>query len=428
MAVIIQSISTTVMNLLIHLFLKNSYEIKYNNKAIYISSFIISTIVYIAFNRFSAYFNIPIANFFFTILYVVSISCLLYKAPIRKILIYSFFLVLFLTFCDIFTVLIWTIIKGKALSAVLSNDLYVSISCLTNMFLMITLYICFSSILSKESLFIVKIRQTIIIVLFLFFELFVEFSFSERVKNRSDGIITMLIIIGFMLLNICVAYFIKEISSAYKSKYDFDIMKKQSEMQLAHFQDIDSKYEKSRRIIHDMKKHMDVITALNNSNKRESIDYAISVEKEMESVFRTFQCSNKMLAIIMSQKINEAESYGIEIITKVEDITLDYISDIDLTSIFANLWDNSIEACKKIDGEKTIEVVIGKVNEFCMISFDNNYNGEVKSHNNRILSSKPMHNGMGLSIIKHTVNKYKGYINTKYDDRQFLVKIVLPLK
>ena len=50
----------------------------------------------------------------------------------------------------------------------------------------------------------------------------------------------------------------------------------------------------------------------------------------------------------MSQKIISAETENIKVHTEIEDLLLDFIVDIDITAIFANLWDNAIEACKKV--------------------------------------------------------------------------------
>lgn len=60
-----------------------------------------------------------------------------------------------------------------------------------------------------------------------------------------------------------------------------------------------------------------------------------------------FKCSNEILSIVMSQKIISAETENIKVHTEIEDLLLDFIVDIDITAIFANLWDNAIEACKK---------------------------------------------------------------------------------
>lgn len=81
----------------------------------------------------------------------------------------------------------------------------------------------------------------------------------------------------------------------------------------------------------------------------------------------------------MSQKISAAENEMIKVNTKVEDILFDFVDDLDMTAIFANLWDNAIEANLKVEtSERFINVIIGRVNDFIVISFENSFNGVIK--------------------------------------------------
>ena len=104
-------------------------------------------------------------------------------------------------------------------------------------------------------------------------------------------------------------------------------------------------------------------------------------------MFSGFQCSNQILSIIMSQKIMVAESEDIKVNTEVEDIMFDFISDIDITAIFANLWDNAIEACRKVElSERFINIIIGRVNDFVVINFENVFDGVINEHDGKLLS------------------------------------------
>ena len=423
MAFISQSISTAVMNLLVFLYCKKIYTSKYKGQCIYIISYFITTVLFITVNRISIYLGAPLINFFYTFFYVNIICMVLFKEPIKKALLYNFFCFMFLVFSDIFTVIMWSIMKGETLKDILSNSLYVTISCLTNIFVMILGYSVFLIVASKNEITFIKLRQTVLIIVFSLFELYVEYNFAIRITNRTDGIVTMFMIIGFMVLNLCAVYVIKITTAAYKTKYELDIMKKQSEMQLIHFREMNDKYEKARRVIHDIDKHLAVMTSLNSDEEK----YHTEIEKEINSVFGVFKCSNRILSIIMSSKILEAEKMSIVVDTKIEDVLFENISEIDITAIFTNLWDNAIEACTKLSKERFIRIIIGKVNDFCIVCFENSFSGEIKTKNDQILSLKPEHHGMGINIIKHTVEKYGGSLNNSYTETSFITKIILPL-
>lgn len=131
--------------------------------------------------------------------------------------------------------------------------------------------------------------------------------------------------------------FTGEIIKAYNAKYESELMQTQSNMQFEHYAEINQKYEESRRVIHDIKKHLSVLESLTAIVGNEKAgEYRRIIENEVDSLFSGFQCSNQILSIIMSQKNMTAESEGIRVATEVEDIEFDFISDIDITAIFAN--------------------------------------------------------------------------------------------
>lgn len=423
LAFVSQSISTAVMNLLIFLYCKKMYTAKYSIRSVYIVSYFITTALFIAVNRISIHLDVPLINFFYTFVYVNIICLLLFKESLKRSLLYNFFCFMFLVFSDIFTVILWSIMKGESLKAVLSNSLYITISCLTNIFVMVLGYSIFLIVVSKNEIPLIKLRQTVFIIAFSLFELYAEYNFAIRITNRIDGIVTMVMIIGFMALNLCAVYVIKFTTNSYKMKYELELMKKQSEMQLIHFREMNDKYETARRVIHDIDKHLAVITCLSADEAK----YHSEMEKEINSVFGVFKCSNKILSIIMSSKILEAEKSSIIVDTQIEDVLFENISEIDITAIFTNLWDNAIEACSKLPDKRYIKIVIGRVNDFCIICFENSYNGEIKTKGEQILSSKPEHYGMGINIIKHTVEKYGGSLNNSNTESSFTSKIILPL-
>lgn len=119
----------------------------------------------------------------------------------------------------------------------------------------------------------------------------------------------------------------------------------------------------------------------------------------------------------------------IEVKTKIEDIPFDFIEDYDITGIFTNLWDNAIEASREISQtERLIRIIIGKVEDYIVIDFENNYNGAVRKNENKFQSTKENHSGMGLTIIRNAVEKYCGHMCVTDDNNVFKVEILIPIE
>ena len=130
----------------------------------------------------------------------------------------------------------------------------------------------------------------------------------------------------------------------------------------------------------------------------------------------------------MSQKISAAKSKNINVMTEVEDVDIQFMEDLDITAVFANLWDNAIEACENIDTDKAfIRFEIKKANGFLLVTVKNSYEGRLFTENDKIISSKPKHEGLGLSIIRSTTEKYNGLFVTEYTDTVFSAELTIPI-
>lgn len=57
----------------------------------------------------------------------------------------------------------------------------------------------------------------------------------------------------------------------------------------------------------------------------------------------------------------------------------------------------------------------------------NSYEGGLLTQKGKILSSKPKHEGLGLSIILSTVEKYNGLFVTEYTDTVFSAELTIPI-
>lgn len=422
LAFISQSVCTCALNLIMFLFFRKMYGTKFTKVIIYIVSFIAACVLMVAVN----YLNIPVMNILYGFISFNVICVLLFNTSIKESLLYNSILIFFLLFSDIITVFIWSIIQGEALQNVLNDSILMMISNALNILIMILVYKIFFVFVGKKELKSIQLQETIFLFFINVFEIFIIYIFTQKANDANDGILIFAIIIGFVFLNIFATYIIDRVSAAYKLKYELSMMKRQSELQLANYTEMNKQYERSRKVIHDIKKHLNVLSELNHKDNQKTNTYSEMIEKEVDSLFSGFQCSNKILSIVFSQKISLAESLKINVETKVEDINFDFMSDLDITALFANIWDNAIEACKKAEG-KYIVFEISQVNGFILITEKNSFNGKIKRSNGRILSSKKNHTGVGLSIIKSTVEKYKGLFTSNIENKTFCIEITIPI-
>lgn len=413
-------LTTAAMNLIFFLFFDKIYHRKYRYKTVYIAVFIFSVTAMTVVNHL----NISLLNFIYAFVIINIICSILYKTTLKKLLFCNSFLILLLLFSDIATVLIWTLIENTGYNEVLENYELMCISNLLNIIIMFLLYrICLAVLLKNKSGF-VRVNEVVSIAIITTFEIFVVYHLC---KLPIEGLVFIIIMTSFLILNIYITYIINQVSENAKLKYELEISQRQSEMQMEHYNELDNKYEMSRKIIHDFKKHLNTIEALKNQSNEKAYDYAVEMEKEIDSLYMRFLCSNKVLSIIMSQKISAAEKNNILVTTDIQDIPFDFISALDITALFANIWDNAIEACCKLDKSKRyIELIIKKINGFIFISAKNSFDGNIVTNKENILSSKEKHIGMGLSIIRSVAEKYNGILVNEHTNSEFKIIVTLP--
>ena len=243
---------------------------------------------------------------------------------------------------------------------------------------------------------------------------------------RDRGLKTLVVASILLLIDFLVFYFFNEISDSYKYKYEASLLQMQNEIQLANYNEISKNYQESQKLIHDIKKHLYTLSQLSSINKEKADNYRKIIEKSMDSLIIGFHCTNQILSIVMSQKISVAESEGIRVETNVEDLSLDFVEDLDITAIFANLWDNAIEACKCISQkDRFIRVIMAKKNNMVVICFENSFNGIVNKKNNMVISSKNSKSGIGFSILSTVAQKYDGLLFTEHSMNVFKTELTL---
>lgn len=257
----------------------------------------------------------------------------------------------------------------------------------------------------------------------------------EKIRYRynvSEGLYDIVNIIGILLLvlliDVFITYSFRKIEAVRQYEKEILLINTQNQLQLDKYIALNNRYEANGKIIHDIKKHLDVLGTLIDSNNERAASYYKEMEKQISNLKTGFSCTHKILNIIMSQKIIEAENKGIKVNVDMVDVNIDIIKDIDVSAIFSNLWDNAIEAAVTTkDGVGYINVVIGQMMNFIVISFENSHNKSIKYENGRYKSSKGENHGLGLKIIKETVEKYNGQFDTEAYENRFVAKAIIPM-
>ena len=420
MSFISQSISTATANLFVFLFYKNLYGCKYKKKRYYILSYLGAVMLMITVNMIGN----PIVNLVYSFISANAICLLLFESDLKKVWGHNLFFWFLFVLTDSVTVAIWSIIVDNSFEEILSNYQLMISSNLLNIIFMFAVYRVYVTFRQKITIWVTQFKIALFVVTITFFEIWIMTVYTSQTLDKNGGVTLIIMMTGFLLINIFLAYILNQVSEAYKYKYELSLSERLNEMYLSNYMEISHKYEESKAIIHDIKKHISVAEKMKCDNKAQT-EYLSEVYERMNDIFNFFHCSNKILSIILSQKISYAKSKGIKVNVSVEDVPMDFIKDFDITAIFANLWDNAIEACDKVNEGKYIAMDISRRNDFLLINIENSYNGVIIKNKDVYTSTKPDHDGVGLKSVQLVVEKYDGVFMTSYNAVAFRAEITL---
>lgn len=177
---------------------------------------------------------------------------------------------------------------------------------------------------------------------------------------------------------------------------------------------------------HDLKKQIRYLRdhALANTELITSLE-------DMTSDYDTlFYTENATLNIVLSEKSIICRQRGIPFTCVADGRNMDFIKDLDLYTLFANLLDNAIEAsCAEGLAQRNIHLVIRQQAGFLSIHEENYYVGSLFMQDGLPVTTKEDYqcHGYGMRSIRQTVEQYDGTMSIKTDNGIFEINILLPL-
>ncbi|WP_243142622.1 ATP-binding protein [Paraclostridium sordellii] len=213
-----------------------------------------------------------------------------------------------------------------------------------------------------------------------------------------------------------------------KEKTKNELMKNKLDMQYEHYLSVQKSHMKVKKLYHDINNHICCIDNLKNNNKEVS-EYINNLKDEIKSFKDNYNTGNMILDIILNEKKYLCDVNNIKLFCDINFSKCDFIEMIDVSSIFSNILDNAIEACKKVEDTRYINIRGTIVKDYYIIKCENSKNKKIHIKNKKIITSKKdkfLH-GLGLRSIKSSLNKYNGDLEILDEENKFIINIYIPL-
>ena len=398
---------------------------KYYKKYFYVIGFVLFNLVIIASGMFSSG---PI-NLVITIAATAIVGHFLYNHEKICILYYSLYII-FLCVFQLIVSALFNFICFNFNIHFYSADIFAITSSIIMQFANLSASRLFIICYKKkkiERITPVQYLNFLVLPVFSIFYITTLMMYVQIYLSMEDIILLLINIASIIVLNIFVTNIFQSISKNNELKNELQLYEQQAKLQYDYYTSLEDKYKNSRKIIHDMKNHLQTIENLYQLQENEKAQrYTEDMYKMFDKLVHKYYTSNKVLNIIINDKIQRAESFDASINCKVGDVDLEFIKDIDLTTIFSNLLDNAIEGVINLEGNKSIILKIDKFNDFIVINITNSMDKSPIKGDEGFKSTKKNHKGLGLQNVKLAVEKYEGSMRIDYDEKNFKVNIVIP--
>ncbi|MHB8127669.1 MAG: ATP-binding protein [Mobilitalea sp.] len=206
-----------------------------------------------------------------------------------------------------------------------------------------------------------------------------------------------------------------------------DLLRTQIAAAHVHLEALEESQEKTIIYRHDMRHHLNLISAfLADNNMAATQKYIAEVQNAIESTVVEQYCNNYTVNLILNSYLTKAKYDRIAVETQINLSENNKISDMDLCVIFANAIENAINACLNISSpaDRALKIVCKDKNDKLFIQITNTFEGTLEFVDDMPVSTKINH-GLGTKSIAAVVQKYSGVYSFSAEDNVFKSVVIL---
>lgn len=194
-----------------------------------------------------------------------------------------------------------------------------------------------------------------------------------------------------------------------------------ADMNKIYYEAMEQQQFEVRRLRHDMANHLQVLSSLTDNERDKYLDRLIQ-SPAMENSLH--YCGDATVNAVLGAKVSMAKQNGIKVNIKADIPEELPLVHVDVCAVFANAFDNAIEACIKLDlDNRWIELRTKAQKNMLVISVENAVTSQDILENNSILpqttKKDASHHGYGLRSIKEIVGRYDGSLEVKIENGVF---------
>lgn len=259
---------------------------------------------------------------------------------------------------------------------------------------------------------------------------YILFGISSMVQLTTFQNLTIsFFLLGLLATSIMVFFVYNSAMQKKELENQLAMSQKIHQMNEALFKEQQRSMEAGRRYIHDFKNHLRNIRALYQSDNAQALDYEEKLIRQLDkqALYKLIDVNNYVISNIFERVRQQCEMDDIALTMEIRYNRLDFLDNLDASSLLDNIFDNALYACSEVESGRRISVKLNRVNDFVVLVVTNTKKNPVISKDGHFLSTRRRYKerGLGIENIIATAKKYGGDAVMTHTDDEFTVTVRL---
>ena len=249
-----------------------------------------------------------------------------------------------------------------------------------------------------------------------------------------SNLIMALIVMSFVMWSFIILIFaIINTHERMKQKYEANFARDIISTGRDHYHKMNEQYDALRIMKHDYKFHLNsAMDMLQSGDIEKSREYLNGLNKQFEDKELPSFCSNVVINSLISDYARKCKESNIEFNVTISIPPNFTVPNYEMCIVLGNLLENALEACRKLENNRQIKLVLKPAGEPAdtsgvqlILMVRNTYNGEVLLDGEKIISTKRDDNvGIGLDSVMAVVDRFGEMFRINYDNEFFSVFVL----
>lgn len=248
----------------------------------------------------------------------------------------------------------------------------------------------------------------------------------ENIQDPHNIIFLFIINIGsFLIYHIMLL-----LESQLSRNLQLEEEQRYSDLRQVGYQILSERMEESKRIRHDLRHHIHMISYYFEEKKYDELkNYIDKYRDSIPDGDRIVFCENKMINNIVLYFASQAKAAQIDFDAQLSIPAEPSMDPHDIAVLLGNLLENAIQACSEQQNALRSIIIKGKGDAHTLVfTIDNTCENQVqKNEHGEFISTKPNGNGIGLRSAKKIVEQYGGIFTAEKKEDLFCVSFMLHL-